>query len=473
MSPPALEAVIARTLCIAPSEVTDELAYQMGRWDSLNHVELMLALEAAYGVVIAGDEVSDLGSVGAIRAWLAAKQSSAKHGRRRLARGSQANLPASVAHDLKRGLDGVAFDQSTITSIDSAQGALRYRGYAIGELVAHSHFEETAYLLLFGELPAPGALADFQHTLRAQRSLPPAIVQLLAALTVAHPMDALRTAVSALAAFDPDRHDASPAAALRKGLRLIAQLPTIVATFHQLRTGVHLDALRQPSPDLDPADDFLYELFGVLPAADAHAVLHADLILHADHGANASTFAARVVTSTGGDVHGAVTAALAAFSGPLHGGAVENVLKMAREIGSPANAAAYVGARRTAGEPVMGFGHRVYKVEDPRAIELRHLATVFATARGETLLLEILEAVVAAMHPQASHGLVVNVDLYASVIYHLLGIPDDLSVPMFVVGRIAGWIAQILEQLAANILIRPRLAYVGTPLRPYVSLDDR
>jgi len=356
------------------------------------------------------------------------------------------------------------FDRTTITSIDSARGALHHRGYAIGELVARSHFEETAYLLLFGELPAAHELADFQRAVRAQRALPPAVIQLLGALASAHPMDALRTAVSALAAFDPDRHDASPGAALNKGIRLIAQLPTIVATFHRLRWGA---VVHGPSPELDPAEDFLHQLFGRVPDADARAVLHQDLILHADHGANASTFAARVVTSTGADLHGAITAALAAFSGPLHGGAVENVLKMAREIGHPACAAAYVAARRAAGEPVMGFGHRVYKVEDPRAIALRRLAARLAASRGDTRLFEILEAVVLAMQPQASHGLVVNVDLYASVIYHLLGIPDDLSVPVFVIGRIAGWVAQILEQLAGNILIRPRMAYIGAPPRAF------
>jgi citrate synthase len=270
--------------------------------------------------------------------------------------------------------------------------------------------------------------------------------------------------VSALAAFDPDRHDGSLAATWRKGLRLIAQMPTLVAAFHVLREG---GTPRAPRVDLDPAADFLYQLFGDEPPAESRRVLHADFILHADHGANASTFAARVVTGTGADLHAAITAAIATFAGPLHGGAVENVLRMAHEIGHPDRAADYVRACRAAGKPVMGFGHRVYKVEDPRAQHLLALAESLATARGDRLLLDTLLAVVEAMRPMASHGLVVNVDLYASVIYHLLGIPDDLSVPVFVIGRIAGWVAQVIEQQSANILIRPRMHYVGAPARAY------
>ncbi len=469
MAPPyeiKLESVIATTLQISPAEVTDDLGYQMGRWDSLNHVELMLALEAAYGVTIAGDEVAQLGTVRAIRDWLAALDEPLTH--RRLARASTAAFAptehARTTQVIHRGLDGVVFDHTTITAIDSHQGTLRHRGYAISELVAHAHFEEMVYLLLYGELPTPHALAELQQRLRTERELPKPIVQLLGGLTAAHPMDALRTAVSALGAHDPERHDPSFEAALRKGIRLIAQVPTMIATFHALRMGVRP---RKPSRELDPASDFLRQLFGSLPDEETRAILHKDLILHADHGANASTFAARVVTSTGSDIHAAVTAALAAFAGPLHGGAVEHVIKMAREIGYPSRAPAYVAAKRAAGEPVMGFGHRVYKVEDPRAVELKRLATQLATSRGDTHLLDVLEAVVNAMRPRATHGLVVNVDLYASVIYHLLGIPDDLSVPVFVVGRIAGWVAQVLEQMSANILIRPRLAYVGSPPRSY------
>jgi citrate synthase len=384
----------------------------------------------------------------------------------RFARGSSAAIAPATTKDptVHRGLDGVTFDRTTITKIDSEGGALLYRGYSVGELVSCSDFEQVAYLLLHGELPSPDELAELRHELRTHRRIPDEVIAILRGLVAAHPMDALRTAVSALATFDPDRHDSSPAATLRKGLRLIAQMPTIVATFHTLRQG---DRPRMPREDLDPASDFMYQLFGGRPTQETRDALHADFILHADHGANASTFTARVVTGTGADVHAAVTAAIAAFAGPLHGGAVENVLAMAREIGHPSRAADYVRACRAAGKPVMGFGHRIYKVEDPRARELLALAEHLAQSRGERLLLDTLLAVVEAMQPQASHGLVVNVDLYASVVYHLLGIPDDLSVPVFVVGRIAGWIAQVLEQQSANILIRPRLAYVGTPRRSY------
>jgi len=268
--------------------------------------------------------------------------------------------------------------------------------------------------------------------------------------------------VSALATFDPDRDDSSPAATLRKGVRLIARVPTIVATFHTLRQS---DRPRIPREDLDPASDFMYQLFGGRPTHETRDALHADFILHADHGANASAFATRLVTANGADVHAAVTAALAAFAGPLHGGAVDNVLRMAREIGHPSRATDYVDACRAAGKPVIGFGRRIYQLEDPRTRELLALAEHLAQSRGDRLLLDTLLAVVEAMRPEL--GLVANVDLYASIVYHLLGIPDDLAMPLFVVGRIAGWIAQILEQQSAGIAIRPRLAYVGAQRRAY------
>ncbi|MSO92640.1 MAG: citrate (Si)-synthase [Rhodospirillales bacterium] len=371
---------------------------------------------------------------------------------------------------IHRGLMGVYFDRSPTTFIDGKAGELRYRGYSIHDLAQHSSFEETAYLLLRDELPTRAQLDTFTGELSAARALPPAIYDLIGAIGNAHPMDVLRTAVSALSAFDPETADNSRAATIRKGIRLTAQVPGIVTAHHHIRQG---RAPVRPRPDLGHAANFLYMLTGEAPSAGAARLFDTDMLLHAEHGSNASAFAARVVTGTQANLHAAVTAAVAALSGPAHGGAAEDVMRMAEEIGDAANAADYVKRKRKAGEPITGFGHRVYRTEDPRARHMRDGVKRLSREMGEPRWFAILEAVVEAMKPYARHGVSVNVDFYSGVIYYLHGIPRDLFVPIFAVGRVPGWTVQILEQSENNILIRPLLQYTGPDLRPYLPIDRR
>jgi citrate synthase len=372
--------------------------------------------------------------------------------------------------EIHRGLKGVYFDRSRVCYIDGRAGELRYRGYSIHDLAERSTFEETCHLLLKGELPTRAELEAFTAELKAARELPAPIYDVIRTVKNAHPMDVLRTAVSALAAFDPETADKSPQATLRKGIRLTSQVPMIVAAHQHIRNGREPVA---PRADLGHAANFLYMLKGTEPSADAARLMDVDMILHAEHGSNASSFAARVVAGTDADLHGAITAAVAALAGPAHGGAAENVMKMAQEIGDPAKAAEYVRRKRAAKEPVMGFGHRVYRAEDPRARHMRAGVEKLSREMGQPHWYRILEAVVEAMKPYARHGVNVNVDFYAGVVYFLNGIPEDLFVPIFAVGRVPGWTVQVLEQLENNILIRPLTLYTGPGPREYVPIERR
>jgi citrate synthase len=372
--------------------------------------------------------------------------------------------------DIHRGLKGVYFDRSRVCYIDGRAGELRYRGYSIHDLAQYSTFEETCYLLLKGELPTSTELENFTRELKQARALPAVVYDIIRSIRNAHPMDVLRTAVSALSAFDPETADKSPAATLRKGLRLSSQVPMIVAAHDHIRNG------REPvAPDakLGHAANFLYMLKGRAPSADAARLMDIDMVLHAEHGSNASSFAARVVAGTDADLHGAITAAVAALAGPAHGGAAENVMRMAQEIGDPANTAEYVRRKRANKEPVMGFGHRVYRAEDPRARHMRAGVEKLSREMGQPQWYRILEGVVDAMKPYARHGVNVNVDFYAGVVYFLNGIAEDLFVPIFAVGRVPGWTVQVLEQLENNILLRPLTLYNGPAPRDYIPIDRR
>jgi citrate synthase len=372
--------------------------------------------------------------------------------------------------DIHRGLKGVYFDRSQVCFIDGRAGELLYRGYSIHDLAERSTFEETCYLLMYGELPSADQLAQFDAALKAARALPPAIYDVIRAVRHAHPMDVLRTAASALAAFDPDVDDNSPDATLRKGVRLTSQVPMIIAAHEHIRNG--REPL-PPDPGLGHAADFLRMLKGAPASGDAARLMDIDMILHAEHGSNASAFTARVVAGTDANLHAAVTAAIAALSGPAHGGAAENVMRMAQEIGDPANAAEYVKRKRANKEAVMGFGHRVYRAEDPRARHMRAGVEQLSHAMGEPKWYQILAALVDAMKPYARHGVNVNVDFYAGVVYFLNGIAEDLFVPIFAAGRVPGWTVQVVEQLANNILIRPLTLYNGPAARPYVPIEKR
>ena len=371
---------------------------------------------------------------------------------------------------INRGLKGIYFERSGVSHIDGAKGELSYRGYSIHDLAAQSTFEEVAYLLIHGELPTAGELADFDAQLKTARTLPEEVLSILHAIQDGHPMDVLRTAVSALAALEPDSQKTGEQAFIRNGIRLTSQVPMIIAAHHAIRRGLPPVA---PDRSLSHAANWLWMLKGEKPSEDAARLANVDFILHAEHGANASSFAARVTVGTEANLHGAIVTALATLAGPAHGGAAEDVMKMVQEIGTPENAAAYVKAKRANREAVTGFGHRVYRAEDPRARHMRDGVKKLGAEMGAPQWYEILQAVVAAMQPYARHGLNVNVDFYSGVIYQLHGIPMDLYVPIFAIGRMPGWIIQCIEQLRGNILIRPLTLYNGPEMRPYVPLDKR
>ena len=372
--------------------------------------------------------------------------------------------------DIHRGLKGVYFDRSKVCFIDGRAGELRYRGYSIHDLAERSTFEETCYLLLEGELPTAAQLQAFDAELKAARQLPAPIFDIVRSLQAAHPMEVLRTAVSALAAFDDEVADNSPQAIRRKGIRLTSQVPIIVAAHDHIRNG---RKPIEPHPRLSHAANFLYMLQGREPTPAAARLMDMDMILHAEHGSNASAFTARVVAGTDANLHAAITSAIAALSGPAHGGAAENVMRMAQEIGDPANAADFVKRKRANKEAVMGFGHRVYRAEDPRARHMRAGVEQLSKQMGQPQWYQILAALVEAMRPYARLGVNVNVDFYAGVVYFLNGIAEDLFVPIFAIGRVPGWTVQVLEQMENNILIRPLTLYNGPAARDYLPLESR
>lgn len=371
---------------------------------------------------------------------------------------------------INRGLKGVYFERSEISDIDGTAGKLTYRGYSIHDLATQSSFEEVGYLLIHGELPNADELAAFDAALKAARTLPDAIYGIIEAVKDGHPMDVLRTSVSALAAMEAGSADVSEEGFIANGIRLTSQIPMIVAAHEQIRNG---RAPVAPDMDLGHAANWLWMLKGETPSADAARLADIDFILHAEHGSNASSFAARVTVGTEANLHGAIVTALSTLAGPAHGGAAEDVMKMVEEIGAPENAAAYVKAKRAAREAVTGFGHRVYRAEDPRARHMREGVRKLGEEMGDPRWFQILQAVVEAMSPYARHGLNVNVDFYAGAVYQLHGIPMDLYVPIFAIGRVPGWTIQCVEQLRGNILIRPLTLYTGEEDRAYTPLSAR
>ena len=371
---------------------------------------------------------------------------------------------------INRGLKGIYFERSGVSHIDGAKGELSYRGYSIHDLATKSTFEEVAYLLINGDLPNAAQLSDFDAALKSARVLPDAIYDVIRATSGGHPMDVLRTAVSAVAALEDGSTKTSRDDFIANGIRLTSQVPMIIAAHENIRNG------RDPIPadaTLSHAANWLWMLKGEKPSEDAARLADVDFILHAEHGSNASSFAARVTVGTEANLHGAIVTALSTLAGPAHGGAAEDVMKMVHEIGKPENAAAYVKEKRAAREAVTGFGHRVYRAEDPRARHMRDGVKKLGQEMGAPEWYEILQAVVDAMKPYARHGLNVNVDFYSGVIYQLHGIPMDLYVPIFAIGRMPGWIIQCVEQLDNNILIRPLTLYNGPEMRDYVALKDR
>jgi citrate synthase len=368
------------------------------------------------------------------------------------------------------GLKGVVLDETRIALIDGEQGKLVYRGYNIHDLAQRATFEEVSYLLLYGALPTREQLAGFDRELKASRAIPESVIEVMQRVIAAHPMDILRTAVSAIVALDESTHEADVEVALPVGVRLISQVATIVATMHRLRQG--LDPVA-PRDDLSHAANFLYMMFGQEPSVEDAKIIDLDLVLHAEHSSNASTFAARVAAGTAADIGSAIVAAIATLKGPLHGGAAEAVQKTVDEIGNPERAIEYIREKTEAGEKVMGFGHRVYKSEDPRAAELRDVARDLGHTKGNDRWFQILQEIESAMEPYRGKGIYPNVDFYAGAVYSLLGIPEEQFIPMFAVGRMPGWVAHVLEQYEDNVLIRPLLEYTGPRHLRWRPIEER
>ncbi len=371
---------------------------------------------------------------------------------------------------LHRGLREVYIDRTQSSFIDGDVGKLLYRGYDIHDLAEKSNFEETAYLVMNGELPTQAQLDAFDAELKANRELPGEILDVIRLTRNSHPMDVLRTAVSALSAYDPDTEDNSSEATLRKGVRLTAQAATIVAAHARVRNG---DPVVAPDPALNHAANFLYMLFGEKPADEDARLIDKDFVLHAEHGINASAFGARVAASTQADLHCAVTTGISVLKGPSHGGAAEEVMKMTQEIGDEENAENYVRERLRSGGRIMGFGHRVYKALDPRSVHLQDDARELGERKGEPKWFQILQSVIEVMEPYRRRGIYQNVDFFSGAIYYLLDIPDDLFISIFAMGRVPGWTAQVVEQFENNILLRPRLLYTGEMDVEYVPIERR
>ncbi|MBI1886612.1 MAG: citrate (Si)-synthase [Chloroflexi bacterium] len=375
-----------------------------------------------------------------------------------------------ATQEIARGLKDVVLDTTETSFIDGAAGKLLYNGYNIHDLAEQSTFEEVTFLLWHKRLPTRSELDRFDVRLKASRTLPPPIIAVIRLVPQAHPMDALRTAVSALAAFDPDASDVSEEARLRKATRITAQVPTIMAAHDRIRQGKDPVA---PIDTLSHTANFLYMLHGKEPDEDAARAIDIDLILHAEHGSNASAFAARVTASTESDLHSAIVSAIGTLKGPRHGGAAEAVMRMVEEIGEVDRVDEYIQHMLAEGRRIMGMGHRVYKVEDPRARHMRERARLLGEKLGQPKWYQILQRIVEVTTPLRARGISLNVDFYAGAVYYLLGIPEDLFICMFAMGRVPGWCAQVFEHWRDNVLIRPLLHYTGPMDLEYVPLDQR
>lgn len=374
-----------------------------------------------------------------------------------------------MSTEAKGGLEGVVAGTSSICEVDGFNGKLTYRGIDIHELTAKSSFEETAYLLWVGQLPTRTDLAVLQDRLSCCRDLPLGVSRMIKDFPqTAEPMMVLRTAASALGMYDPGGPEHHHEVDLSRAILMTSRIPTIVAQYQ--RTRLKLEPI-EPRHDLGLAANFLYMLTGQLPSPSKARILDQCLILHADHELNASTFAARVAAATLSDLYSSVTAAIGTLAGPLHGGANERVMEMLERIGEPDRVDEYIHGLLGQGQKIPGFGHRVYRTQDPRAVELARLASELSEETGETRWLKMSKAIEELMINEKAIN--ANVDLYSATVYHLLGIPTDLFTPVFAISRMAGWTAHILEQYSNNRLIRPRAEYTGLRDAHYVPIGDR
>lgn len=369
------------------------------------------------------------------------------------------------------GLEGIIATTSNITFIDGEVGVLAYRGYLIEDLAQNASFEEVAHLLWKGDLPTRAEYDDLSRQIAESHALTPQVVQHIRNLSVTmHPMDALRTAVSVMAHYDPDVEDNSPEANMRKAIRLVAQTPTVVAAFDRIRNG------KEPipaKPGLPTAANLLYMLNGEEPDPVSERALEVYLVLLADHEFNASTFAARVTAATLSDMHSGVVSGIGTLKGPLHGGANQKTMELLLEIGDPARAKSIVEGMLERKEKIMGIGHRVYKVKDPRTAELKKMSKLMCEQIGRPELYEISEIIEQTVWE--AKKLPANVDFYSATVLYALGLSIDIFTPIFAVSRMSGWTAHIMEQHANNRLIRPRADYTGPEpgSRSYKPIEDR
>ncbi|HZT06002.1 MAG TPA: citrate synthase [Chloroflexota bacterium] len=367
------------------------------------------------------------------------------------------------------GLEDVVVSTSSICDVNGRTGQLIYRGYDIHDLVEHTTFEEVIYLLWHDDLPNRAQLDELNAQLRNNRTIPPGVVDVLRALpSGSPPMDVLRTVVSILGLYDPDGRDNSIDATRRKAVRLAAQIPTIITTYHRIREG---KPIVEPDPTLSQAANLLYMLNGERPDDYMAKTMDVALILHADHELNASTFSARVTIATLSDLYDAITAAIGTLSGPLHGGANEQVMRMLLQVGSEDAAEEWIRGALARKARIMGFGHRVYKTDDPRAVELKEMSRELGERTGHPQWFRMSDRIQRVM--LAEKGLHANVDFYSASAYYVMGIPIDLYTPIFAASRISGWCAHVLEQLGNNRLIRPRSEYVGPRDKRVVPLSQR
>ncbi len=372
----------------------------------------------------------------------------------------------------KGGLEDVVATSSSICYIDGDRGILAYRGYDIHDLATNATFEEVCYLLWHGRLPTRGELGELQSQFATARPLPEGALRLMRSLPPSEAMDMLRTLASALAHFDPDVADNSPASNYRKAVRLTAQLGSLVATIGRLEHG---GSWIEPDPAMGFAASFLYMLTGQRPDALSTRAFDIALVLHADHELNASTFAARVAAATLTDVHSAIVAGIGTLKGPLHGGANAEVMKLLLDLGptaTPEKIESTIKGKLARKEKIPGFGHRVYQTMDPRAIHLRQMSKDLGKRVGQPQWFEISERIEAIV--KGEKKLNPNVDFYSASTYHALGIPIALFTPIFAVSRCSGWTAHVLEQLSNNRLIRPRADYTGPSVpQPWIAIDQR
>ncbi|WP_135824984.1 citrate synthase [Halorussus ruber] len=379
-----------------------------------------------------------------------------------------------MSEEVKKGLEGVVVAESALSFINGDEGRLIYRGYEIEDLAQKASYEEVLYLLWHGELPTEDELADFSESMAAERQLDEDVLDTVRKLAEAdeEPMAALRTAVSMLSAYDADDSSSEPTdreVNLRKGQRITAKIPTIVAAFKRIRNG---NDPVEPREDLGHAENFLYMLNDEQPDEVLAETFDMALVLHADHGLNASTFSSMVTSSTLSDLHSAITSAVGTLAGPLHGGANANVMKMLKELDeSGKDAKTWVDDALDRGERIMGFGHRVYNVKDPRAKILGEKSEELGEAAGDTKWYEM--SVEIEEYMKNEKGLAPNVDFYSASTYYQMGIPIDLYTPIFAMSRVGGWIGHVLEQYEDNRLIRPRAKYTGSKQENWVPIEER